>query len=34
MTLPAVVMILGAALCGYLAERFGRRATIVAALLI
>ncbi len=34
MTLPAVMMILGAALCGYLAERWGRRTTIVAALLV
>ena len=34
MTLPAVMMILGAALCGYLAERWGRRTTIVTALLI
>jgi len=34
MTLPAVVMIGGAAFCGYLAERWGRRTIIVGALLL
>ena len=34
LTLPAVLMIVGAGLCGYLAERWGRRTIIVASLLI
>jgi len=34
LTLPAVVMILGAALAGYMAERWGRRTVIVALLVV
>lgn len=34
MTLPAVVMMLGAALAGYFSERWGRRSVIVTALAI
>jgi len=34
LTVPALVMIAGAALAGYLSERWGRRAVIVASLLI
>jgi MFS family permease len=34
LTLPAVIMIFGAGLAGYLSERWGRRAVIVACLLV
>jgi len=34
LTVPALVMIAGAALAGYLSERWGRRAVIVASLLV